>query len=93
MKKHFLGLSLLCIALFSCNQKTPQQIAQEAVDRMNAESRHKEVYLDSLLTVAMGNDGYKYMKENRLNAIEKLRVEVPSMSLKWDSLAIDVYKN
>lgn len=90
--KKVLFIATLFLSLVSCDNKTPQQRAQERINQMNAESLKKEQYVDSLVRVAYGNGDSKYMKQNRLNAIDLLEKEVPSTKPILDSLRNEIYQ-
>lgn len=86
--KKLLLLPMLFFLLVSCNNKSPEQHINELFEKQKQESMRKEIYVDSLLKVAYGMGEYQYLKENRLNALEKLRQELPEMNAKWDSIAV-----
>lgn len=95
MKKCLFSLGLLvgfCL-LVSCNSKSPEQAAQEAVERemqeMDANQMKHEKYIDSLLNVATGLDG-QTLVANRRHALSILRSEYPQMSEKWDKVEISI---
>lgn len=93
MKKVFAFASLLCVLLGACNSKTPEQAAQEAVERemqeMDANQMKHEKYIDSLVNVATGLDG-QTLVANRRHALSILRSEYPQMSEKWDKVEISI---
>ena len=91
MKKTIMT-AIIIFSLFSCNSKTPEQRAQEAMDRYNTEQLKKEVYRDSLVSVACGIGENKYRKQNRLNAIDLLEKDYPDLKPKLDSLRNAIYQ-
>lgn len=97
MKKFMILLSLISFMSISCgDNRTPQQIATDEFNQEQAANKNKamrlEIYTDSLLNIAVGTGKYKYMRENRLNAIELLKKEYPELRNKWDSIKITIIK-
>lgn len=82
-----------CLLLASCDTKTPEQAAQESVERemqeMNADQMRHEKYIDSLVNVASGLDGENFVA-NRRHALSILRSEYPQLSDKWDKMEISI---
>lgn len=84
--KNILLIFCVILSFASCGEKSSQQLVQEQVDKYNADTRKNELYIDSLVSVAYGNGKYKYLKENRLNAINLLEKETPGQKPTLDSL-------
>lgn len=93
MKKVLFFASVVCFLLGSCNTKTPEQAAKEALERdmqeMNANQMKHEKYMDSLVNVAAGLDG-ETLVANRKHALSILRSEYPQLSEKWDKMEISI---
>lgn len=93
MKKVFAFASLLCVLLGACNSKTPEQAAQEAVERDMREYESSQMahekYIDSLVNVAAGLEGETLVR-NRRHALSILRSEYPQLSDKWDKMEISI---
>ena len=79
--------------LISCDIKTPEQRAKEAFEAEKQAGMRHEIYIDSVLNVALGKGKYEYMPENRRNAIKILRKELPAMNDKWDILEQKIYQH
>lgn len=92
MKKVLIFVSA-CLLLASCDTKTPEQAAQEALDRDMREYEYSQMahekYIDSLVNVAAGLDG-QTLVANRRHALSILRSEYPQMSEKWDKVEISI---
>ena len=92
MKRVFFA-SVMCVLLGSCNTKTPDQAAKEALERdmyeMNANQMKHEKYMDSLVNVAAGLGGVTLFA-NRKHALSILRSEYPQLSEKWDKMEISI---
>lgn len=82
----FLLIVSLCFLLFSCDNRSKKQKVDDRMKEMQAKEMHDEVRVDSLLKVAYGYGDFKYMKENRLNAIDILNKEYPDLSGRLDSV-------
>lgn len=88
MKKIY--LFVVMFALISCgNNKTPEELARESLDRQMKELEQKQMaheqYIDSLVNVATGLNGIT-LRTNRQHALDILRSEYPEMSEKWDAV-------
>lgn len=83
----------VCIFLASCNTKTPEQAAQEDLDRDMREYESSQMahekYIDSLVNVAAGLEGETLVR-NRRHALSILRSEYPQLSDKWDKMEISI---
>lgn len=90
--KKILLVATLILLFTGCNKKSPEQLAQEKLDEIHRNTMRQEIVSDSLLKVAMGIGGYKYMTQNRLNAIKELRKMFPGMKKEHDSLEICAIK-
>lgn len=96
MKKCLFSLVLfgggLCL-LASCNSKTPEQAAQEALDRDMREYESSQMahekYIDSLVNVAVGLEGETLVR-NRSHALSILRSEYPQLNDKWDKIEVSI---
>ena len=92
MKKVLMFVSV-CVFLASCNTKTPEQAAQEALDRDMREYESSQMvhekYIDSLVNVAAGLEGETLVR-NRSHALSILRSEYPQLSVKWDKMEVSI---
>lgn len=82
-----------CLLLASCDTKTPEQAAQEALDRDMREYESSQMahekYIDSLVNVAAGLEGETLVR-NRSHALSILRSEYPQLSDKWDKMEVSI---
>lgn len=95
MKKLLFLLIATLLIVTSCGEnKTPEQRAldeynKEQSDKKTQNMKH-EKYIDSLVNIASGVGEYKYMRTNRLNALEILKKEYPTMSEAWKKIEADI---
>jgi len=87
-------LLFVATALFaSCDNRTPQQKAQDEYNKEKTEQQSKtmvrEQYMDSLVNVASGVGEFKYMRENRLNALRILKKEYPNID--FSKIEADIF--
>jgi hypothetical protein len=75
--KKILLLSVLCLFAISCSNKAKDPKKMSAAER--------ELYIDSLVHVAVGLKGIT-LRENRKQALEILRKEFPGLKDKWDKV-------
>lgn len=91
MKKVIVLFSLI-LTLYSCDQRTPQQKAEDEYNQEVAErdaaQMNREHVMDSLVNVASGVGEYKYQKTNRLNALKILKKEYPEID--WSKVEADI---
>ena len=78
------------LMLLSCgDNKTPEQAAQESLDREMKELEDKQMnrerYIDSLINVATGLEGAT-LRANRQHALDILRKEYPGMQERFDEI-------
>ena len=82
-----------CLLLVSCDTKTPEQAAQEALDRdlreYESSQMAHEKYIDSLVNVAAGLEGETLVR-NRSHALSILRSEYPQLNEKWDKIEVSI---
>lgn len=82
-----------CLLLASCDTKTPEQAAQEALDRdmreYESSQMDHEKYIDSLVNVAAGLEGETLVR-NRSHALSILRSEYPQLNDKWDKIKVSI---
>lgn len=82
-----------CLLLASCDTKTPEQAAQEALDRDMREYESSQMvhekYIDSLVNVAAGLEGETLVR-NRSHALSILRSEYPQLIVKWDKMEVSI---
>ena len=82
-----------CLLLASCNTKTPEQAAQEDLDRTMREYESSQMahekYIDSLVNVAAGLEGETLVR-NRSHALSILRSEYPQLNEKWDKIEVSI---
>lgn len=92
MKKVLIFVSA-CLLLASCDTKTPEQAAQEALDRDMREYESSQMahekYIDSLVNVAAGLEG-ETLVTNRSHALSILRSEYPQLNDKWDKIEVSI---
>ena len=92
MKKVLIFVSA-CLLLASCDTKTPEQAAQEALDRTMREYESSQMahekYIDSLVNVAVGLEGETLVR-NRSHALSILRSEYPQLNDKWDKIEVSI---
>ena len=92
MKKGLMFVSA-CLLLASCDTKTPEQAAQEALDRDMREYESSQMahekYIDSLVNVAAGIEGETLIR-NRSHALSILRSEYPQLNDKWDKIEVSI---
>lgn len=92
MKKGLMFVSA-CLLLASCDTKTPEQAAQEALDRdmreYESSQMDHEKYIDSLVNVAAGLEGETLVR-NRSHALSILRSEYPQLNDKWDKIKVSI---
>nr|MBP7472393.1 hypothetical protein [Prevotella sp.] len=77
-----IAVSALFVSLTSCNKKSPEQLANESLEREKQEQYHHKVYIDSLVNVAVGLEGVENTVE-RQNALDTLIHEYPEMKERW----------
>ena len=87
--KKYIALVTFSVLLSCGNNKTPEELAQESLDKTMRELEQKhmnhEQYIDSLVNVATGLNGTT-LRANRQHALDILRNEYPQMSDKWDAV-------
>lgn len=92
MKKVLVFVSA-CLLLASCDTKTPEQAAKEALDRdmreYESSQMNHEKYIDSLVNVAAGLEGETLVR-NRSHALSILRSEYPQLNDKWDKIEVSI---
>jgi len=88
MKKLMFLLFVISFMLISCDNRSPTQKATDEYNAQKTAQRAKamkhEKYIDNLVNIAAGMGEYKYMRENRLNAIDILKKEYPTLIEKWN---------
>jgi len=91
MKKIIFLLSIIFLSV-SCDNRTPQQKAQDEYNQEVAErdaaQMEREHKIDSLVNVAGGLGEYKYQRANRLNALKILKKEYPEID--WSKIEADI---
>ena len=91
--KKLLSLILFIVALTSsCDNRTPEQKAQDRYNAIKQDGMKRELYIDSLLNVAVGIGKYEFMIENRKNALRILKEEYPTMKERWDSIEVSLHR-
>ena len=88
--KKFATMIFAALMLLSCgDNKTPEQAAQESLDREMKELEDKQMnrerYIDSLINVATGLEGAT-LRANRQHALDILRKEYPGMQERFDEI-------
>lgn len=93
--KNLIIISILIICFASCDNRTSEQRALDSYNQEKLLEMERELKIDSLVNVAYGVGEYKYMKQNRLNAIEELMSEYSdnnSLIFSFDSLKTEILK-
>ena len=88
--KRFATMIFAALLMLSCgDNKTPEQAAQESLDREMKEledrQMNRERYIDSLINVATGLEGAT-LRANRQHALDILRKEYPGMQERFDEI-------
>lgn len=94
MRNIYIFTSIVAFICFiGCDSKTPEQRVKYESDMARNDRMKREVYIDSVVNVALGVGKYEHMRENRINALNILKEEYPSMTQKWDSIEISIRSN
>lgn len=76
---------MVALLFIGCQNKSPEQLAKESVERQEAKWKEKAHYRDSLAYIAFGykdKDDY----DTRMDALTKLRQEYPDYNKSWDKV-------
>lgn len=91
MKQIVIGAFIL--VFLSCDNRTSEQKVNDSLNDRYEKEMKTEAYVDSLVRVAYGDGENKYLTKNRINAIEKLKVEFSgndSIQTKLESLRLEI---
>ncbi len=83
----------VCLFFLSCDNRTSEQKVNDSLNDRYEKEMKTEAYVDSLVRVAYGDGDNKYLTKNRINAIEKLKVEFSgndSIQTKLESLKLEI---
>jgi len=89
MKRIILLLSISAL-FFGCDNRTPQQKAQDEFNSEQKEFKEKEIkhkkYIDSLVNVAGGMTDERFIIKDRMNALSVLKKDYPELKDEFDNL-------
>lgn len=79
MKKTlFILLSLVLLSLPNCNQKSPEQIAKESLEKRSQAQEDEKTRAQELLIIAGGSGEYRLKIRERKAALKELREMFPN---------------
>lgn len=91
MKKLLIAFFAVAVLAACHENKTPEQLAEEKIEKMEQERMKREVYIDSLFKVAVGLEG-AHMQANRQHALDILKKEYPEKLETWAAVQNSIYE-